>query len=71
MKITLFIFILFLPFIVFSQAVKKNDLEIGIGTGLGIYGTSDNNPDNDTTNESSMAAAGLLNINGLIPFVKL
>ena len=61
MKITLFLFILLLPCIVFSQAVVKNDLEIGIGTGFGIYGTTDNNPDKDTTNENSMAAAGLIN----------
>jgi hypothetical protein len=63
MKTSLFLFILLLPFFVFSQAVEKNDIEIGIGTGFGIYGTSDNNPDKDTTDENSMAAAGLLNFN--------
>lgn len=61
MKIILILFILLLPCIVFSQAVEKNDIEIGLGAGFGIYGTSDNNPDADTTNENSMAAAGLLN----------
>jgi len=61
MKIKLFLLILLLPCFAFSQAVEKNDLEIGLGVGLGIYGTSDNNPDKDSIKENSMAAAGLLN----------
>lgn len=55
------IFFLIIPFIGFSQAIQKNDFEIAGGVGLGIYGTSDNNPEKDTSTESSMAAAGLIN----------
>lgn len=62
MKTTFLIFLLLLPVLVFSQAVDKKDVEIGIGTGFGIYGTSDNNPETDTTDENNMAAAGLLNL---------
>jgi hypothetical protein len=60
MKIILLVFLL-LPIIGFSQAVQKNDVEMAAGVGIGIYGTSDNNPDKDSSSESSMAAAGLLN----------
>jgi hypothetical protein len=62
MKTIIFLLIILIPIFSYSQAVDKKDIEIGIGAGFGIYGTSDNNPDSDTTDENNMAAAGLLDI---------
>lgn len=58
MKKIFFIVLTLIPFFAISQAIQKNNLEINVGTGLGIYGTSDN----DTSNENGAAVAALLNI---------
>lgn len=59
MKKILFAFVsLIIPFIAFSQAVEQGDFEFSVGTGLGIYETTDN----DTSNNNSTAVAGILNL---------
>jgi hypothetical protein len=57
----IFLLFLFIPFLGFSQAVQKNDFEIAGGVGFGIYGVNNNDPQKDTSNENSLAAAGLVN----------
>lgn len=57
-KIISIITVIIIPFISFSQAIEQGNFEFSIGTGLGIYETSDN----DTTNKNSTAVAGILNM---------
>lgn len=56
MKTNLLILVLLFPAVLFGQIIQKNNVEIGAGIGIGIYGTSSN----DSASTNSMAAAGLL-----------
>lgn len=62
MKKLLLLFVIIIPILTFAQAIKKGNIEISAGTGFGIYGTSDNESNNDTAKNNNTAAAGLLNV---------
>lgn len=57
MRTLIFLLIFIAPVTGFTQVIKPNKVELGLGVGFGIYGASDNNPDS----ESNMAGAGILN----------
>jgi len=62
MKKIILLFVSFIPVLIFAQAVKKGNVEITAGTGFGIYGASDNESNNDTSQSDSTAVAALLDV---------
>lgn len=62
MKKIILLFVSIIPILTLAQAVKKGNIEITSGTGFGIYGASDNESDNDTSQNNSTAVAAILDV---------